>query len=245
MITLYDIPFKEVDSPGTVTTWRARYCLNLKNLPYQTVYVEGPDIETVAKEIGAAPTGLRPDEVSPKYTVPIIQDHSTGAVVSNSPEIAAYLDMTYPSSGPVLIPAGTMVLQLAFTDAIGEAIEYLMKPLFYPDFVMKRNDRTAAYMRERLSGICSLEALEGGEREKMWKTTKENLGRMNKWFEGSEGDFVMGKEPCFADTVISAFLWLIRNTVGRESAEWKDITTWNDGRWGKHMERFKPYENVM
>ncbi len=30
-------------------------------------------------------------------------------------------------------------------------------------------------------------------------------GQINKWFEGSEGDFVMGKEPCFADTVISAF----------------------------------------
>ncbi|KAK0435665.1 hypothetical protein EV421DRAFT_2061644 [Armillaria borealis] len=247
MITLYDIPFKAVDSPGTVTIRRARYCLNLKNLPYgyQTVYVEVPDIEALAKEIGAAPTGIRPDGVSPKYTVPIIQDHSTGAVVSNSPEIAAYLDKTYPSSGPVFIPAGTMVLQLAFTDAVGEAIEYLMKPLFYLDFVMKRNDRTVVYMRERLSGICALGALEGEEREKMWATTKENLGKMNKWFEGSEGDFIMGNEPCFADTVVSAFLWLIRNTVGRESEEWKEIATWNDGRWGKHMDRFRPYETVV
>ncbi|KAK0489660.1 hypothetical protein EDD18DRAFT_1259043, partial [Armillaria luteobubalina] len=235
MITLYDIPSNVADSPGTVTTWRTRYCLNLKHLPYQTVYVEVPDIEDLAKEIGAAPTGLRPDGVSPKYTVPIIQDHATGAVVSDSPVIATYLDKTYPSVGPVLIPTGTRVLQLAFADAVREAIEYLQEPLFYPDFVMKRNERTATYMRENLSGIYTLASLEGEEREKMWKTTRENLGKMNKWFEGSEGDFVMGKEPCFTDTVISAFLWLIRNTVGRESEEWKDVATWNDGRWGKHL----------
>ncbi|KAK0220532.1 hypothetical protein IW262DRAFT_1273100 [Armillaria fumosa] len=90
-----------------------------------------------------------------------------------------------------------------------------------------------------------LQALEGEEREKMWKTTRENLEKMNKWFEGSEGDFVMGKEPYFADTVISAFLWLIRNTVGRDSDEWKDIVTWNDGRWVKYLIRFKPYEIVV
>ncbi|KAK0193046.1 hypothetical protein F5146DRAFT_1192448 [Armillaria mellea] len=225
MITLYNIPFKIADSSGTVTTWRTRYCLNLKNVPYQTVYIEMPDIEALAKEIGATPTGLRLDGVTPRYTVPIIQDHSTGVVVSDSPAIAAYLDKTHPSVGPMLIPTGTMVLQLA--------------PM------QLRNNRTGAYMREKLSGIYSLEALEGEEREKMWKTTRENLGKMNKWFEGSEGDFVMGKEPCFADTVIGAFLWLIRNMVGRESVEWKDITTWNDGRWGKYLDHFQPYETVV
>ncbi len=109
---------------------------------------------------------------------------------------------------------------------------------------MKMNDRTTVYMREKLAGIYTLTALQGEERNKMWATTKENLGKMNKWFEGSKGDFVMGNEPCFADTVISAFLWLIRSTVGRESEEWKDIATWNDGRWGKHLDSFKPYETV-
>ncbi|SJK98877.1 uncharacterized protein ARMOST_02151 [Armillaria ostoyae] len=227
-----------------MTTWRARYCLNLENLPYQTVYVEIPDIEALAKKIGAAPTGLKPDGVSPKYTIPIIHDHSMGAVVSNSPTIAAYLDKTYPSSGPVLIPAGTMALQLAFTDAVNKAFEHLRVPLFYVDMVVKMNDRTTVYTREKLAGVYSLTAPEGEVREKMWATTKENLGKMNKWFEGSGGDFVMGKEPCFADTVISAFLWLIRSTVGRESEEWKDIAIWNDGRWGKHLDSFKPYEIV-
>ncbi|KAK0457976.1 uncharacterized protein EV420DRAFT_404040 [Desarmillaria tabescens] len=244
MITLYDIPSKAADSPGTMTTWRTRYCLNLKNLPYKTVYVEVPDIEALAKKIGAAPTGLQLDGVSPRYTVPIIQDRSTGVVISNSPDIAAYLDKTYPSVGPVLIPAGTMALQLAFTDAVAEALEHLRVPLFYVNMVSKMNERTTACMREKLSGIYTLEASKGEEREKMWAMTKRNLGKMDKWLEGSEGDFVMGKEPCFADTVIGAFLWLIRSVVGRESEEWNDIATWNNGRWGKYLDSFKPFEVV-
>ncbi|KAK0474250.1 hypothetical protein IW261DRAFT_1596030 [Armillaria novae-zelandiae] len=242
MITLYDLPSKVADSPGTMMTWRTRYCLSLKNLPYQTVYVEIPDVKILAKKIGAAPTTMWPDG-SPKYTIPIIQDHSTGAVVSDSPAIAAYLDKIYPSSGPVLIPSETMVLQLAFTDAVEAAFEHLRLPLFYADFVTKMNNRSAAPLKEIFG--AKLKAPEGEEREKMWATTRENLGEMNKWFEGSGGDFVMGDEPCFADTVISAFFWLIRNSVGRESEEWKDIVTWHDGRWGKHLDRFKQYEIVV
>ncbi len=180
---------------------------------------------------------------SPKYTIPIIQDHFTGAVVSDSPAIAAYLDKTYPSSGPVLIPPGTLALQLAFTDAVEAAFEHLRLPLFYADFATKLNDGTAVPLREKFG--VKLIAPEGEEREKMWATTRENLGRMNKWFEGSESDFVVGDEPCFADTVISGFFWLIRSTVGRESEEWKNIATWHHGRWGKHLDRFKPYETVV
>ncbi len=77
----------------------------MKKLPYQTIFLELPDIEPLAKQIGAAPTGTRRDGVTPLYTVPIIHDHATGAVVSESAAIAAYLDRTYPS-GPTLVPAG-------------------------------------------------------------------------------------------------------------------------------------------
>ncbi|KAK0237553.1 hypothetical protein EDD85DRAFT_727496, partial [Armillaria nabsnona] len=88
-----------------------KYTLNLKSMPYQTAYVELPDIEALAKNIGASLTSTKPYGVSPFYTIPILQDGSTGAVVSDSVAIAGYLDKTYPSSGPVLIPTGTMTLQ--------------------------------------------------------------------------------------------------------------------------------------
>ncbi|PBK64003.1 hypothetical protein ARMSODRAFT_979396 [Armillaria solidipes] len=98
-ITLCDPPSKAADYPGTMVTWRTRYAL--KNMPHQTVYVELPDTEALTKNIGASPTSAKPDGVSPFYTIPIIQDDSTGAVVSDSAAIAGYLDKIYPSSVPL------------------------------------------------------------------------------------------------------------------------------------------------
>ncbi|KAK0435617.1 hypothetical protein EV421DRAFT_1681489, partial [Armillaria borealis] len=58
--------------------------------------IELPDTEVLTKNIGASPTSAKPDGVSPFYTIPIIQDDSTGAVVSDSAAIAGYLDKIYP-----------------------------------------------------------------------------------------------------------------------------------------------------
>ncbi|KAK0474243.1 hypothetical protein IW261DRAFT_1423118 [Armillaria novae-zelandiae] len=219
--TLHDLPSKVADSLGIMATWWARRSIEIP-------------IEVLAKKISAAPTGVWPDGVSPEYTIPIIQDHeSTGAVVSDSPAIATYLDKTYPSSGPVLFPAETMASQLTLTDAANDAFQYL-----------RMNEQTTVHMGERLSGTYTLTAPEGEERKKVWARTTENLRKTNKWFEGSEGDFVMGDEPCFADTVMSTFLWLIGSRIGRESEEGKDNVTWHDRRWGKHPDRIEPFEGV-
>ncbi|KAK0489727.1 hypothetical protein EDD18DRAFT_1359326 [Armillaria luteobubalina] len=243
MITLYDLPTKT--TPGTMITWRTRYALNLKKLPFQVVDVELPEVEALAKKIGAAPTSTKSDGVSPFYTIPIIRDDSTGAVVSNSIAIAAYLDKTYPSSGPVLIPTGTKALQLAFASAVSDAFAPL-RPFFAHSITKKTNGPTAAYfMRVRMGGVTKVDAPEGEERDKLWNQAKQNLGKMNKWIEGSKGNFVMGNEPSFADTAICAFLQFMRTMLGAESEEWKDIASWDDGRWGKYLESFKPYEKSL
>ncbi len=161
-------------------TDNVRYALNLKSMPYQTVYVELPDIEALAKKIGARPL-VRSLSVSPFYTIPILQDDSTSAVVSDSAAIAAYLDRTYPSSGPVLIPVGTMTLQFAFADAVNDAFNRLRSPLFYSDMAVRMNDRKTVYKRMKLM----LEAPEGEEREKLWGMMGGSLGKMNRLLEGS------------------------------------------------------------
>ncbi|KAK0193065.1 hypothetical protein F5146DRAFT_530300 [Armillaria mellea] len=47
------------------------------------------------QHIGAAPTGAKTNGISTIYTIPIIENASAGAVVSDSATIAAYLDNTY------------------------------------------------------------------------------------------------------------------------------------------------------
>ncbi|KIL00839.1 hypothetical protein PAXRUDRAFT_821302 [Paxillus rubicundulus Ve08.2h10] len=71
-----------------------RFVLGHKHLPFETVWVEFPNIATKMKEIGASPN--KGPDGSDLYTVPVLCDPNTGALVTDSWVIAEYLDKTYP-----------------------------------------------------------------------------------------------------------------------------------------------------
>ncbi|KAK0202372.1 hypothetical protein DFS33DRAFT_1454661 [Desarmillaria ectypa] len=150
LITLYVIPTKLSEAPGTLTTWRATYSLNIKNLPYQTVFVKLPDTEPLAKRIGCCSYWYRSDRVTSLCTVPIFQDHATGAVVSESVAITEYLDKTYPCSGPTLIPTGMMTLHLAFRDGVRDHFAALCG-FMTESIAPNMNDKTVALWKTRLA----------------------------------------------------------------------------------------------
>jgi len=106
-----------------------RYCLGFKGLPYQTVWIEYPNISDKLKILGAAPGGTLPDGNS-FYTLPAIEDPNRldkdgkPTVVADSFAIATYLDEKYPNTKP-LIPKGTEVLQAVFE-------EYFVKNILFP-----------------------------------------------------------------------------------------------------------------
>ncbi|KAK0489684.1 hypothetical protein EDD18DRAFT_1081104, partial [Armillaria luteobubalina] len=98
-----------------------RYSPRIKNLKFQAVCVELPAVEALAIPIGAPPT--QADDRSPFYHMPIIQNPSTGAVVSESAAIAEYFDKTYPASRvTLLISAGTKAPTLVFRKAVAESL---------------------------------------------------------------------------------------------------------------------------
>ncbi|PBK64031.1 hypothetical protein ARMSODRAFT_979420 [Armillaria solidipes] len=166
-------------APGAIMTWRTRIVEVC--LKPQNLPYQIVDVEALVKKIGAAPTSAKPD------------DDSTGTVVSDSAAIAAYLDKTYLSSVPILIFTGTKALQLA----VSSAVVNTFAP-FRPFDNKKINDATAAYfLRGKLV------------REKLWTNAKENLWKINKWFQGNE----------FTGTMF-----------GEEIEEWKDVASWNDLR---------------
>jgi glutathione S-transferase len=90
--------------------------MNIKGIAHKTVWIELVDLERIAKGIGCKPTSKRVDGTA-LYTVPMIQDPSTGAALSDSITIVQYLDDTYPSTTR-MIPAGTTSLHLAFENAL-------------------------------------------------------------------------------------------------------------------------------
>ncbi|GAW07249.1 AChain Crystal Structure Of Glutathione Transferase Gstfua3 From Phanerochaete Chrysosporium [Lentinula edodes] len=112
-IVFYDIPFAESNICWSPNTWKTRYSLNYKGLSYRTEWIEYPDIEALCIKIGAAPTDVKADGITPDYTLPVIYDPSTDKTISDSFAIALYLDTAYPDT-PKLFPPGTQALQEAF-----------------------------------------------------------------------------------------------------------------------------------
>ncbi|KAG5642389.1 hypothetical protein DXG03_002847 [Asterophora parasitica] len=245
VITFYDIPSKVPGVAWSPNTWKGRYALNFKGLPYKTVWVEYPDIEEVSKKIGAPPTGTKPDG-SPFYTLPAIFDPSTNTAVSESIRIAEYLDKTYPDA-PKLLPGGTHALQHAAINAYlptgGPALQFAMPATHR--ILNAGSEHYFRINREPLFGK-TLEDLTptGPERDVEWAKVKAGFNVVDEWLQAGEGPYFLGKTPSFIDFVVGARLFWFRAIFGEDSAEYKDILSWNEGRWAVYTEGLKQYETV-
>lgn len=246
-------------SPTYTTVWgfHHRLALNMRGLPYRTVWVDFADITPHCISIGAEPTQfttfLGDNSKRPLYTFPVIHDPATGATVSDSFKIIRYLDMTYPlhrhpkipavlgDSKLSFVPEGTEVLQVVFDELWFEKV--VMK--LYPGFLLHFADQcTSARAREKfrrsreevigvkLEAICpNAEA-----RAQHWKNTLEGLKLVAGWLDTRmskvEGRrrFVMGEKFSWADLVIGNTFLMVRRLWG-ESAEWMELMEVDGGRW--------------
>lgn len=216
-----------------------RFCLKFKGLPYETVWVEYPDIEATCKKIGASPTSKRSDG-SPIYTVPVIHDSCTGAVIADSVLIAEYLDVTYPDT-PKLLPSGTKALQSAFIVAHWGTITGLFEFIRPAALRILNPPREEYYRRTKFASNAKLRAPEGNERVEKWAKAKEGFGLLASWLEKSEGPFVMGDTVTFVDFVIGGCLFWMRSVFGEDSTEWADIKGWHGGRWDALLKNLEKY----
>jgi glutathione S-transferase len=92
-----------------------RIILNYKRIPFTTVWIEYADVGNTVAALGAPPSAHYPDG-SPRYTVPTIYDPNTGRLVTDSVEIAKYLDEQYPER--LVFPNGMADQQAAFAQSI-------------------------------------------------------------------------------------------------------------------------------
>jgi len=247
-IILYDLPGTATkDKAFSENTWKTRFILNMKGLPYKTVWVEYPDIAPLCQKIGAEPTRKRNGK--PLYTLPVIHDPTTGASVSDSLKIAYYLDDTYPSTTP-FFPPGSRGLQSVFVDVCIQKIEI---PIFArvalafalqlspPSEEFFRNAREQAYGK-RLEDV----APEGETRDAVWNEVRDGFRKVNKWMNANGKDkmFMFGDTPSFADVSIMGNLIWLQRLLGSDSMEWKDIMAADDGRWAKLTDAFAKWEFV-
>ena len=73
----------------------------------------------------------------------------------------------------------------------------------------------------------------GAEKEEMWAKFREGMNKMDECLTKTDlkGPFVMGDTISWGDFYIAAYLMWLKNVLGEDSEEWKDIASWNEGRW--------------
>ena len=210
-----------------------RLCLNYKRLAYITEWVEYPDIQEHCERLGIAATGIKPDG-SPYYTLPAIHDPSTGAYISESFSIAVYLDKTYPDTPPIF-PNGTVGLQAPFVEVFTTKANRTW-PFIFGRTCANLNPRSADYMSNKLKNLPS-ESKDEAESKQMWTQAREDMSTANEWYSagGNKGPFMLGETLSWADIVVSAHFLCWKLLLGPDSQKWKDIESWDEGRWASLM----------
>ncbi|KAI0640076.1 hypothetical protein C8Q77DRAFT_1045841 [Trametes polyzona] len=244
-IVFYDIPANVKGDGWSGNTLKTRFTLNLKGLPYKTVWVEYPDIARTAQDLGVGPTGTWPDG-TPMYTLPMIYDPSTKTAIAESTAIARYLDATYPNT-PRAIPEGTESFQEATVYALGAVMGGAIAKLVMPSIVDRLNDASKAYFkaaRERaLGGDMAQWSPRGSAiREEQWKQLGAAFGQIARWLDAGgdkEKKYFFGETPTFADIALAARLIWMKRILGDDSDEWKRVERWHEGRWVRQIQAFE------
>ncbi|KAG6816660.1 hypothetical protein H0H87_004020, partial [Tephrocybe sp. NHM501043] len=226
--------------------------LNYKQIPYQTEWVEYPDIGKVGKEIGAKPTTPIPDGSGTLlWTCPMLVDpnhldsNGKSTVLSDSPLIIKYLDEVYPEVKA--IPDGTADLHNEWIAFIGQnvitKIASLVIPLC-PNILSPRGQEYFVTTREKwwgpLEKMCP-------DRPKAWKEVQEGLDKVAQALDAKTEDgrenlrFIPGK-VCYADFVLAASLLWAKSIVSKEELD--ALKSWNGGRWARVLEQDVAFQRV-
>ncbi|KAL7908182.1 hypothetical protein GGI35DRAFT_55534 [Trichoderma velutinum] len=257
-IVFYDIGHRSpvAESCFSPNPWKSRLALNFKGVPYSTSWVGMPDIAKVRRSLGES-AGRKFADDTDFYTLPMIRDAATGSIVSDSFDIAVYLQRTYPDSGAGdLFP--TQTLDFTFTPPFALAVPLSERadggfPEYYRfntnvDAVftthtllmtssMPLDPATAEETKAefvRRAGVNSWDdfALTSEARQKLMESFQGALGDLAKLFlENTGGPFLLGQRASYADLIVDA--WLRMAQVCLPKSEWEEVRCWYDGVFGR------------
>ncbi|KAJ7175093.1 hypothetical protein C8R43DRAFT_873087 [Mycena crocata] len=242
-IIFYDIPSTEPGCAWTPSSWRIRYTLNFKGLPYKTEWVQFHAIAALYSAIGATPSQTEsPADSTPSYALPVIRDPNTGVISANSALIAGYLDSAYPDT-PCVLPEGVRDVQHGFRVWFEDAVAAL-SPHIFPMAALILTPRSAEYYMRTKEAEASKKLTDlPPQGVEAWKALEAGFGTICEWMKES-GPFVLGEEVSFADFIIGAELQWFRMMLGEESEKWRDMMGWHGGRWERLLQKLQPYEGA-
>lgn len=221
----------------------------LKGLSFKTEWLEMPDIEPRMKALGAEPTSLSSawDE-RPLYTLPVIHDHSTGRVVSDSMQIALYLDDAYPDR-PMLLPlnarAPIVVFESVFVntairpgeDVVNHEAFRRLAPASFNYICRTRGD-------EYMTKVAKISTPGNPQRRELWSAAQVGFSKVSEMLStnGQNSPFFYGSTLSFADFIVVGHLLWMKASLGVESREWKGLEEWDGGRWMKLLKSTEKYQ---
>jgi glutathione S-transferase len=245
-------------------TCNCRLTLNYKRVPYKTVWVESADIQRAMKEAGAVPLsgGKWPDGVE-RYSVPAIKDPDTGKVLSDSFEIAQYLDEKFPDR-PTLVPKGTEAQQAKFSENVPALLHpvyiySIITLLIFIKHLLQSLAAAGTYITwAKLSEYGkpafeeTMRQIDGGppfaERP---VPTDADFEKMDNVFErlaeaidahGGKNGRLYGDQTTFADFAVGAVFQWLRHILSQERFE--KLLQLNGDRWKKLVDEHVEYTNV-
>lgn len=191
------------------------------------------------------PTGKTFWDGTDYYSLPAIHDPSTGIYLADSWAIAEYLEKQYPNT-PSIFPNNSKGLQSAFTDGffagVAPALDLLI-PATYAYLTPKSQEY---FRRTRELGLgAKVEdiAPKGEKAVEEWAKLKAHYDKVDAWFAKTDdkGPFMMGDTISWADFVVAGWNGRIRRVMGPDSKEWKNIESWNAGRWSHLLVALSSY----
>ncbi|KAF8630584.1 hypothetical protein AX17_005396 [Amanita inopinata Kibby_2008] len=241
-----DLACKRPNYAWGPNNWKIRYTLNYKGIPHTTEWVEFVDIEAKCKEMGIPPSGHNEDG-TPRYTVPAIWDPSTKTGVSDSLRIAEYLDKTYPNTPPVLFEGIEKYQHIMNAIAMPEinGIARFVIPAVYEMLNPASQDYFRRTREIRFGRKIEEIAPTGLEKEELWNKIRKGFGIVDGWLQQNGGPFARGEQISFVDFALAGYIMWIKFVVGEDSWMWKDLQSWNDGRWGRYLQSLEKYETFV
>ncbi|KAI1287149.1 hypothetical protein F5Y03DRAFT_389376 [Xylaria venustula] len=223
-IIFYDIASGPPVRPFAPNPWKTRYALNFKGARFVTEWIVVSEVTSTRKGLGIEPSRFFPDG-EPYHTLPMIKDTSTGALVGDSFDIAIYLDKKHPNS-PSLFrhSVGIYAAFNTYIDSIFPTGGILFSEGFPFNPDPEEKTKAEYYRRASVDSWDQLTVL-GEERRNVLEKYQVSLREVAKYFRFSDGPFIGGKEPDYADIIIGGWLMMLSVAV----SEWAEIRTWHGG----------------
>ncbi|KAG2348089.1 hypothetical protein BDR05DRAFT_957747 [Suillus weaverae] len=223
-LVLYDILSELPGNNFSPNPAKPRFVLSYKDLPFVTLWVEYSDISVAMKAVGAKPNKRR--DGSDVYTVPVLSDPNTGALITDSLEIASYLEKTYPEKP--IFPNNSEPLIRAFDSDHLSLVRPAIKSIYTRSAEILSPASAKFFIGLRSKDIpLPWDA----KYDEDWDLLEKGYNTIYEWYQKTDGKWIMGDTFSYPDIVVACYLLWYKRVMKEE--EWVRICSWNGGKWAQ------------